>query len=86
MAATSSTNLAPPQAMAAASSKNLAPPQVKFGVRVSCMNLGGDAETIMRDEEDQKLYMVRLPIEVNALLHDNDIVGLTEINPYWYDW
>ena len=32
------------------------------------------------------MYKERLPIEVNALLHDNDIVGLTEINPCWYDW
>ena len=40
----------------------------------------------MRGAENQQMYKERLPIEVNALLHDNDIVGLTEINPYWCDW
>ena len=72
--------------MAAAASSNLAPPQVKFGVRVSCMNLGGASEEFMRNGKKEKMYKERLPIEVNALLHGNDIVGLTEINPYWYQW
>ena len=72
--------------MAAASSKNLAPPQVKMELRVSFMNLGGSSDTFMRNPKNQQKYMKRLLREVNALLHDNDIVGLTGINVYWYGW
>ena len=71
--------------MATAATPNLAPPQVKFGVRVSCMNLGGASEEFMRNGKKEKMYKERLPIEVNALLQDSDIVGLTEINPYWHN-
>ena len=86
MAAAASSNLAPPQVMAAAATSNLAPPQVKIGVRVSCMNLGGAAETFMRNEKDEELHKDRLPREVNELLKGHDICGLTEINAYWFQW
>ena len=84
MAAAATSNLAPPQVMAAAATPNLAPPQLKFGVRVSCMNLGGAAETSMRNEKDEQLHKDRLPREVNELLKGHDICGLTDMSTYWY--
>ena len=50
------------------------------------MNLGGGEPDFMTNEKKETKYKTRLPKEVMALLAGRDVVGLTEINPRWYEW
>ena len=61
----------------------LASPQVV--IVAAQMNIGGGEPDFMMNKRTKKLYMVRLPKEVLALLNGRHFVGITEINPYWFD-
>ena len=64
----------------------LAPPQVE--ILAAQMNLGGGGSgkmDFMTNKKSKRLYMVRLPREVLALLNGRHFVGITEINPFWFD-
>ena len=57
---------------------NLAPPQV-VDIKVACVNLG----SLQAQREE---YVYSLPEQIAALFLDRDIVGLTGIDQYGYQW
>ena len=67
-----------------AASSNLASPQVR--INFASMNLGGIERDFMTNDSQRKTYVERLPREVKALLRGRALVGLTELNPQWFDW
>ena len=67
-----------------AACSNLASPQVR--IKVASMNLGGIDPAYMTNPQQRLAYVKRLPKEVHALLRGRHLVGLTELNPRWFDW
>ena len=74
--------------MAASSSASysLASPQVKTRINAASMNMTGGQAGFSISTTKHKEYGPRLLREVDALLDGRDMVGLTEINSYWYEW
>ena len=59
----------------------------ELSVRGACMNLGGGGghdSDYMTSVWGQRHYPERLERELLALLDTRDVVGITEINPYWF--
>ena len=50
------------------------------------MNLGGGKSDFMTAKEKIPVYKKRLQQEFAAMAKDRDLIGLTELNPNWYDW
>ena len=67
-----------------AASSNLASSQVR--IKAASMNLGGIKTDFMTNAKMRLVYEKRLPKEVLALLRGRDLVGLTELNPRWFEW
>ena len=65
---------------------DLASSQVHSNISIASMNLGGGDPNFCNSQVGKRDYMVRLVREVSALVQGADVVGLTEINPTWYEW
>ena len=65
---------------------HLASPQETAQIRISSMHLGGFMDGFHTNPNEIKKYGAELAKLVAALVENCDIVGLTEIHPFWYNW